>query len=349
MRKYRVVHYVNQFFGQIGGEDKASEPPSVVPGPVGPGRLLDRALDGTGEVVATVICGDNYFATDIERVSREVLALIKAQGPDAVVAGPAFDAGRYGLACGAVVVAVQEQLGLPAVTGMYVEQAAVLAYRSRTIILSTGRSAREMGSAMGGLTRLLLKQLRGEPIGTPEEEGYIPRGIRRNRRHSAPAAARMVDMLLAKLDGQSLETEIPMPEIVPVEPSPPIQDLPKAVIALVTTGGLVPRGNPDSLRSQASGRYGRYSLVGMDRLAAGDFEANHAGYYHEFVNQDPNRMVPLDALRELEREGRIGGVYETLYTLAGSGTQATKARDFAASIAQELKERAVSGVILTST
>ncbi|GAI47254.1 unnamed protein product, partial [marine sediment metagenome] len=28
-KKYRVVHYLNQFFGQIGGEAKANIPPLV--------------------------------------------------------------------------------------------------------------------------------------------------------------------------------------------------------------------------------------------------------------------------------------------------------------------------------
>ena len=31
----RVVHYLNQFFGQIGGEEKANVPPEVVRGAVG--------------------------------------------------------------------------------------------------------------------------------------------------------------------------------------------------------------------------------------------------------------------------------------------------------------------------
>jgi len=40
----KVVHYINQFFGQIGGEDKADTPPLVKEGPVGPGLALQQAL-----------------------------------------------------------------------------------------------------------------------------------------------------------------------------------------------------------------------------------------------------------------------------------------------------------------
>ena len=43
----RVVHYVNQFFGGIGGEDQAHVGVSAREGAVGPGRLLERALGGS--------------------------------------------------------------------------------------------------------------------------------------------------------------------------------------------------------------------------------------------------------------------------------------------------------------
>ena len=45
----RVVHYLNQFFGGIGGEDKASERPQIRNGAVGPGRVLQETLKERGE------------------------------------------------------------------------------------------------------------------------------------------------------------------------------------------------------------------------------------------------------------------------------------------------------------
>ena len=54
------------------------------------------------------------------------------RNPTSLVAGPAFNAGRYGLACGAVCAAVTEQLGIPAITGLYPEAPAVDVYRART-------------------------------------------------------------------------------------------------------------------------------------------------------------------------------------------------------------------------
>ena len=66
----RVVHYLNQFFGGVGGEDQADLRPRVVEGAVGPGRAIQKALGGRGEVVVTIICGDNYFAENIESASE---------------------------------------------------------------------------------------------------------------------------------------------------------------------------------------------------------------------------------------------------------------------------------------
>ena len=46
MNTIRVVHYLNQFFGQLGGEEMASLPPRVVDGPVGFGSTLRLGRQG---------------------------------------------------------------------------------------------------------------------------------------------------------------------------------------------------------------------------------------------------------------------------------------------------------------
>ena len=52
--KVRVVHYLNQFFAQIGGEEKADVGPGFKDGPAGPGRALQQALGENGDVIATI-------------------------------------------------------------------------------------------------------------------------------------------------------------------------------------------------------------------------------------------------------------------------------------------------------
>src|SRR5262249_56089851 len=88
----RVVCYVNQFFGQLGGEDKAGIGPQVVEGAVGAVRAVQQALGDAGSVVATVICGDNYAAEQAERATAELVQLVAAARPDLLVAAPPFPA-----------------------------------------------------------------------------------------------------------------------------------------------------------------------------------------------------------------------------------------------------------------
>lgn len=123
--KFKVLYYVNQFFGQVGGEDKAGMPPEYRPEKVGPAMGFEGALKGEGEVVGTITCGDNYFNENKEASLDFILKTIKEAAPDVVAAGPAFNAGRYGMACGELAKAVVEELEIPVVTGMYVENPGV--------------------------------------------------------------------------------------------------------------------------------------------------------------------------------------------------------------------------------
>ena len=106
----RIVHYLNQFFGQEGGEEKGGMGPLLKQGPCGPGVAFAKELADLGVIVGSVICGDNYMAEHTEQAVGELLPMIRSLQPDLLIAGPAFNAGRYGPACGAVCKAVQEEL-----------------------------------------------------------------------------------------------------------------------------------------------------------------------------------------------------------------------------------------------
>ena len=121
MAKKRVVHYLNNFFGGIGGEDHADIPPQVQEKVIGPGLALQAALGDEYEIVATVICGDSYFGANLEDATATICSMVKEYAPDAFVAGPAFNAGRYGVACGTVALAVEKDLAVPVITAMYPE------------------------------------------------------------------------------------------------------------------------------------------------------------------------------------------------------------------------------------
>jgi len=345
----RVVHYLNQFFGQIGAEDKAGTEPLVKAGPVGPGVLFQELLGPEARIAATVICGDNYFAEHIEEATEKVLAMIADNGPDLVLAGPAFNAGRYGMACGAICAAVVDRLGIPAVTGMFPENPGVESFRKTVYIVETRGTIAGMRDAAVKMGRLALKLAKGQPMGPPEEEGYLPRGIRQNYFARETGASRAVAMLLRKLKGETFSTEYPMPVFDRVAPAPPVERMNGITLALITSGGIVPRGNPDRVESSSATRYGKYDISSFQRLSAESHETVHGGYDPTCANEDPNRVLPLDVVRDLEREGIIGRLYPYYYATVGNGTSVARAGQFARQIAKDLVSDGVKAVIITST
>ena len=142
--KIRVVHYLNQFFAQIGGEEKADIGPGFKEGPTGPGRALQQTLAEHGEVVATLFCGDNYFAEHSEEAKEELLRQMARFNPQLLIAGPAFESGRYGVACGAICQAAQERLGIHTVAGMDEENAGAALYCKHVYIINSGDSVVRM-------------------------------------------------------------------------------------------------------------------------------------------------------------------------------------------------------------
>jgi len=348
-KKLRVVHYLNQFYGGIGGEDKADVPPSEREGVVGPGMALKAALGNNGEVVATVICGDSYFNENIDEASKAVIEMISKHNPDVVVAGPAFNAGRYGVACGAVAKAISDELGIPVVSGMYPENPGVDMYRKFAYVVETGNSAADMRKAIPQIAKLVVKLGRGEEMGTPAEEGYMERGVRKNVFHDERGSKRAVDMLVKKLAGEQFTTEYPMPVFDRVTPNPAVADVSKIKIALVTSGGIVPDKNPDRIESSSASKYGKYDISGVNDLTDDTFETAHGGYDPVYANLDADRVLPVDVLREMEQQGKIGELHRYYYATVGNGTSVANAAKFAKAIAAELVADGVQAVILTST
>jgi glycine reductase len=347
--KIRVVQYLNQFFAQIGAEDKADTPPGYTSGVVGPGRALEQAMGTNGEVVGTIYCGDNYFAEHEDGALEKLLGWLAECKADLLIAGPAFESGRYGVACGAICQAAQTRLGVVAVTGMDENSPGAALYRKSVYIVNSGPSVARMSAALQRMAGLGLRLVRGAPLGKPDAEGYLARGIKRNEFAARPPAERAVDMLLAKLRGETIQPEIMPPQFSSAKPARPLSDLSSALIALVTDGGLVPEGNPEKMEPGRPTRFTSISVTDLAGLDPAAFDVVHSGYDTALANQDPNRLVPLDTLRELEREGRIGKVYDVIHATGGAHAAVDNATSIGRQIAARLKAGGVQGVILTST
>lgn len=347
--KRRVVHFINQFFAQIGGEEKAEIPLIVKEGVVGPGMAFASVLRDDYVIVATIICGDNFMSDNLEQTLEEIIGIIRDYKADAVLAGPAFNAGRYGANCGAVCKSVQEKLNIPAVTGMYQENPGVEIYRKSCYIVQTKNSAVGMRAAVLDMARLLMKVMDGREFPDPEKDRYFCKGFKRNVFVEKTGAQRAVEMLLAKVKGEKYVTEMQMPAFESVRPAKPLSNLQKAKIALVTDAGLTDKNNTQHLESARASKFLTLDIAGMDELSPDDFYSVHGGFDTSLANKNPNIIVPLDIMRNLEKKGVVESVYEKIYSTTGNGTSLVNSMKFGSEIAELLKEDKVDAVILTST
>ena len=349
----KAILYINQFFGQIGGEDVADHEPEIREGLVGPAIALQDLLGDQVTVTHTIICGDNYMGSHTEKAVSQILSFLEGKQFDIFFAGPAFRAGRYGAACGHICDAVKTKFGLPVITSMNDENPGVEMFRSKIIIFKGGASAAAMKKDMGEMAKYGLKLLKKEKLLSAAEEGYYGRGIREQvwLNPPVPASERVIDMLLKKVHGQPFQTELPIPksDLVPIAKAFSPQQLSGMVVALVTSGGIVPIGNPDRIQSASATKWGKYDISGIDDLTKGQYMTTHAGYDPSAANNDPDVVVPLDAMRAYHKEGKIGGVFPFFYSTVGTGTTQAEAARMCREIANELLQAGIQAAILTST
>lgn len=346
----KVVHYINQFFAGIGGEDTADLAPEIREGVVGPGSQLNKELEGA-EVTHTIICGDNYMGSNTEEALEKIFELIEGIEFDLLVAGPAFQAGRYGVACGEIGKAVKEKLDIPVISSMHEENPGVDMFKKDIIITKGGHSAAAMKDDIAKMARVANDILAGEDVGTAEDYDYFHTGKRAQvfLESEELAADRGVEMMIKKLKGEEFQTELVIEpsDLVPIAPE--IKDLGGARIALLNTGGIVPVDNPDHIQSASATRWGCYDIENADRLNAGEFKTIHAGFDPAAADGDPNRIMPVDVMKELLKEGVYGSLHPYFYSTVGTGTTEREAARMAQEIIPYLKEDDVDGAIMIST
>lgn len=345
-KKLRIVCYINQFFAQIGGEEKADVGVSVKKDPIGPAILFDQTLKDIGDVVGTVICGDNYFMEKQDQAIDEAMKIIEDLRPDILFVGPSFTAGRYGMNCGALAKAVSKKLRIPCIAGMNDEAPAVPIYKQEIYILKTAGSARKLKDAVEAMSGLGRKILTGERVGSAASEGYFIRNRLINELGEKTASQRAIEMLKKKLNGEEWVSEIEAPKYKKIEPPKELADIKNAKIAIVSDGGYVPTSNPDKIKSAAASTFGRYEL---DHLVKEDGMVIHAGYDKVYVNENPNRLLPRDAMKELEEQGKIGSLAPYTYITTGNVMSVGIAEGIGDEIVKGLISDQIDAVILTST
>ena len=318
----KAIHYINQFFAGIGGEEKADQTPVFHDKLIGCSMMLNDMCKPDIEVTNTIVCGDNYITNHTEEALKEIFAFLDTKEFGIFFAGPAFMAGRYGVGCGIICKAVAERYHVPVITSMNEENPGVEEYKAAAYIFKGGRKATFMKQDVTPMAAFAKKIAKGEELLPAAQEGYFPRGIRMEipEPNGIMAADRVIDMLLKKINGEPFQTELIIPSMEKIPPAAPLKDLSKATIALVSSSGVVPV-----------------------------YKTIHAGFDPAAMCAVPDRGIPLDAMRYFEKQGKIGKVYDWFYVTVGTGTTQAFAAKFGREIAKELHEAGVDAVILTST
>ena len=73
----KAILYINQFFGQIGGEDKADFEPVFVEEKIGSALEFSKNLEA--DIVGTIICGDNYMGSNTDVAVKKIMYLLPAR------------------------------------------------------------------------------------------------------------------------------------------------------------------------------------------------------------------------------------------------------------------------------
>ena len=344
----QAILYINQFFGGVGAEDHADFEPMIREGTVGPGLALQNMLNDV-EITHTLICGDNYMTGHTEEALARFRSFLEGKKFDLFLAGPAFQSGRYGMSCGEVCKFIRAEYKVPCVTCMNEENPGVDSFKTADFYIMRGsKSAAHLKKDAKVMAEFANKLMAGEEILWADAEGYFSHGVRKDVPCDSTPVDRAVDMLLKKLRGESFVTEFPIEKSDRVPPAPAV-DPKKSKIALITSGGIVPAGNPDRIPSGTASIWKSYDITAIDSFKKGEFYSVHGGYSTDNVNEDPEVLLPLSAVKELLNEGEIGQLYPEYFVTTGNLTVIKEAKRMGAEIAQKLLAEKVDAVIFVTT
>ena len=75
----------------------------------------------------------------------------------------------------------------------------------------------------------------------------------------------------------------------------------------------------------------------------------HRGFYTNIVNQNPNYILPLNVMRDMEQDGVFKDIYPWFFTTSGVGTAVAESKKMGEEMAREMKEDGVRACILVAT
>jgi len=153
---------------------------------------------------------------------------------------------------------------------------------------------------------------------------------------------------LAKMLAPAIPAE---PKHPPIPWTPLTKPLAECRVALVSTAGLSMKGDvPFDMeyeRQNPTRGDSSFRRLRADATAA-SIEANHLHIDTGYIERDLNVALPLDRLRELTREGVVGAMADTHYSVMGfQGADPSRLVDESApAIAEQMKSEEVDLALL---
>ncbi len=172
-------------------------------------------------------------------------------------------------------------------------------------------------------------------------------GERTNVVMAKTGAVRAVEMLIDQLAGKPVKTEVLFSKYPPLKPASVI-DVSKSKIALISTSGLWKRDTPQFEGTKAS-KFTPVNIKDISSFSKKDWSVLGGGYDNSYGREDPHRMMAIEELRQLEKEGKIGKIADTMYTTKGLDNNWGDMINIGQGILAMLKAEGVDGVIAVST
>ena len=186
-------------------------------------------------------------------------------------------------------------------------------------------------------------------LGSAIQEGYIPRGFRLIETVEKTTAERTVAILLDKIADRPYATEIPIESLESIPIAPPVTNLKELCLAIVTNSGVTATGNPDGFKLHRNDIWKKYSIGNLNSMTETKWDVRHGGYNYMYMLENPNYGVPLDACRQLEKEGVFAKLYPYFYTTPGCNGLISVMTRLGQEMVADMKANKVDIVLLVST
>ena len=90
-------------------------------------------------------------------------------------------------------------------------------------------------------------------------------------------------------------------------------------------------------------------MKGLNELSSDSHECIHGGFDTDVANEAPDRILPLDVMRQLEKEGAFGKLFDDYFVTVGNSSTISNAKKYGREIAKELLAAGVKGVVFPAT